>query len=78
MDVKFVPHECKTPTVISKNFYQYSILDECSRKRFLYFTNEYSMYESSIALRKAIEFFGYSPIILQTDNGWKFVETIKR
>ena len=64
MDVKFVPQECKAPSVISNNFYQYTILDECNRKRFLYFTNEHSMYESSIALRKAIEFFGYSPLVL--------------
>ena len=78
MDVKFVPHECKAINVISKNFYQYTILDECSRKRFLYFTNEHSMYESSIALRKAIEFFGYSPIVLQTDNGWEFSDTVRR
>lgn len=78
MDVKFVPHECKVRSIISRNFYQYTILDECSRKRFLYFTNEHSMYESSIALRKAIDFFGYAPIILQTDNGWEFSETVKR
>ena len=78
MDVKFVPHECKTSNIISRNFYQYTILDECSRKRFLYFTNEQSMYESAIALRKAIEFFGYSPVILQTDNGLEFSEAVKR
>ena len=72
MYVKFGPHECKAINVISKNFYQYTILDECSRKRFLYFTNEHSMYESFIVLRKAIEFFGYSPIVFQTDNGWNF------
>lgn len=78
MDVKFVPHECKVPSIISKNFYQYTILDECSRKRFLYFTNEHSMYESSIALRKAIEFFGYTPLVLQTDNGWEFSDGVRR
>lgn len=36
------------------------------------------MYETSIALRKAIEFFGYAPVILQTDNGWEFSEAVKR
>ena len=77
MDVKFVPHECKISSTISRNFYQYTILDECSRKRFLYFVDEHSMYESSIALRKAIDFFDYVPIILQTDNGWEFSETVK-
>lgn len=78
MDVKFVPQECKAPSVISKSFYQYTVLDECNRKRFLYFTNDHSMYESSVALRKAIEFFGYSPLVLQTDNGWEFSESARR
>lgn len=78
MDVKFVPHECKTSDVISQNFYQYTILDECNRKRFLYFTNEHSMYESAVALERAIEFFGYAPLVLQTDNGLEFSETSKR
>ena len=77
-DVKFVSHECKTSGIISKNFYQYTIIDECSRKRFLYFTNELSIYETSIALRKGIEFFKYSPLILQTDNGWEFSDKVKR
>ena len=36
------------------------------------------MYESSIVLRKAIDFFDYVPIILQTDNNWEFSETVKR
>ena len=36
------------------------------------------MYESSIALRKAIDCFDNVPIILQTDNGWEFSETVKR
>lgn len=78
MDVKFVPDECKIAAIISKNFYQYTIIDECSRKRFLYFTNEHSMYESAKALRFAIDFFGYSPLILQTDNGWEFSDCSRR
>lgn len=78
IDVKFVPHECKNREVISQNFYQFTIIDECSRKRFLYFTNEHSMYESSVALEKAIKFFGYHPLILQSDNGWEFSDYIKK
>lgn len=34
MDVKFVPKECKAEGLEGK-FYQYTILDECSRKRVL-------------------------------------------
>lgn len=77
MDVKFVPQECKVPQIISKSYFQYTILDECNRKRFLYFTNEHSMYETAVALRKAIEFFGYAPLILQTDNGWEFSDSVR-
>ena len=78
MDVKYVPSECRTLNLSCFNFYQYTVLDECSRKRFLYFTNEQSMYETSKALRAAVDFFGYSPLILQTDNGWEFSDNVKR
>jgi len=73
IDVKFVPGECKSPKMADgRRFYQYTILDEASRKRFLYFCEEHSMYETVNAMRGAIEFFGYSPKILQSDNGSEF------
>ncbi len=71
MDVKYVPTECKAPGLEGK-FYQYTILDEASRKRFLYFSDEHSMYEAEKAFRAAVKFFGYAPKILQTDNGSEF------
>lgn len=78
MDVKFVPQECKAPSIVSRKYYQYTILDECSRKRFLYFTDDHNMYESSKALKAAIAFFNYVPLVLQTDNGWEFTDGDKR
>ena len=73
MDVKFVPCECKSPKLPGgQRYYQYTVLDEASRKRFLYFAAEHSMYESKNALEKAIAFFGYAPKVLQTDNGSEF------
>ena len=73
MDVKFVPSECKSPKLPGgQRYYQYTVLDEASRKRFLYFAAEHSMYESKNALEKAIAFFGYAPKVLQTDNGSEF------
>ena len=73
MDVKFVPCECKSPKLPGcQRYYQYTVLDEASRKRFLYFAAEHSMYESRNALEKAIAFFGYAPKVLQTDNGSEF------
>lgn len=66
IDVKFVPKECKAKTEDNK-YYQYTILDECSRKRFLYFTNEHSMYETVKAIKKAIDFFVFKPKVLQSE-----------
>ena len=75
MDVKFVPAECKAPTISgSKSFFQYTVIDEASRKRFLHFTEEHNMNESVAALKLAIAFFGYQPEILQTDNGTEFTD----
>ena len=37
LDVKYVPNECKTSAIIDYDrFYQYTIIDEASRERFLY------------------------------------------
>lgn len=77
VDVKYVPKECKVFNLDGK-FYQYTILDEYSRKRFLYFTNEHSMYETVKALDKAIPYFGYIPKQIQTDNGFEFSDRAKR
>lgn len=71
VDVKYVPTECKAPGLEGR-FYQYTYLDEASRKRFLYFANEHSMYETVNGLREAIAFFGYAPKTIQTDNGFEF------
>lgn len=62
MDVKFVPSECKSPKLPGdKSYYQYTILDEATRKRFLYYSDEHSMFESVRALDAAVAFFGYGP-----------------
>lgn len=79
IDVKFVPKETKAPSLLpEEKFYQYTILDEYSRKRFLYFTNEHSMYETVKALKQAIDFFGYIPVEIQTDNGFEFSDKAVR
>ena len=57
VDIKYVPSECKATGLIGR-FYQYAILDECFRKRILYFTTEYSMYETIQYLKYAIRKFG--------------------
>ena len=75
MDVKFVPRECKSPKLPGDaSYFQYTVLDEASRKRFLFFLDEHSSYGSVLALRGAVAFFGYAPAILQTDNGVEFTD----
>lgn len=71
VDVKYVPSECRAPGLEGR-FYQYTFLDEATRKRFLYYTNEHSMYETVEGLRRAVAFFGYKPKEMQTDNGFEF------
>ena len=77
IDVKFVPKECKAPKLEGR-FYQYTILDECSRKRILYFNEEHSMYETVKALEYAKEKLGCLPYEIQTDNGPEFCDKARR
>jgi transposase InsO family protein len=77
MDVKYVPSSCYTGTVPDK-FYQYTVLDEASRERFIYAYKEQSSYSTVDFLKRAIAYFGYSPVVLQTDNGSEFCHTYGR
>ena len=77
VDVKYIPRECKIEGLDGR-FYQYTILDECSRKRALYFTNEHSMYETVNALKYAKKYFGCLPKEIQTDNGFEFSDKARR
>lgn len=77
IDVKFVPKECKAANLEGK-FYQYTILDECSRKRILYFTREHSMYDTVQALYFARLKFDCFPKEIQSDNGVEFSDQNRR
>lgn len=74
MDVKYVPLACYSGSVPQK-FYQYTMIDEASRERFLYPYMEQSSYSTVDFLKRAIRYFGYAPQILQTDNGSEFTHT---
>ena len=76
MDVKVVPKDCYVGTAPDK-FYQYTVLDEASRERFIFPYMEHSSYSSMDFLKKAIAYFGYAPAIIQTDNGGEFTHTAK-
>ena len=76
MDVKHVPTACYSGTVPQK-FYQYTIIDEASRERFIYPYMEQSSFSTVDFLKRAITYFGYQPLILQTDNGPEFTHLKK-
>lgn len=76
MDVKYVPTACYAGKDNQK-YYQYTVIEEASRKRFIYAYQEQSSYSTVDFFKRAIIFFGYAPNILQTDNGAEFTYTSK-
>lgn len=76
MDVKVVPTNCYTGTIPDK-FYQYTVIDEASRERFIYPYKEQSSYSTIDFVKRAIIYFGYKPQIIQTDNGSEFTHIKK-
>lgn len=71
MDVKVVPKDCYNGK-LEPNFYQYTIIDEATRERFIYAYNEQSSYSTRDFVIRAIIYFGYIPKTIQTDNGFEF------
>ena len=76
MDVKYVPTACYSGND-GQNFYQYTIVEEASRKRFIYAYLEHSSYSTIDFVKRAIIYFGYAPNIIQTDNGGEFTHSSK-
>ena len=76
MDVKYVPTACYVGKDDEK-FYQYTIIDETTRERFIYSYKEASSYSTTDFVNRAIRYFGYTPEIIQTDNGSEFTHTSK-
>lgn len=76
MDVKYVPAACYASQDRQK-FYQYTMIDEAARKRFIYPYMEQSSASTCDFIRRAILFFKYVPAIIQTDNGSEFTYTRK-
>ncbi len=73
LDVKFVPRECYVGEFKEeRRFYQYTVIDEATRERFLYPYEEQIAENTVDFIQRAIIFFGYQPDIIQTDNGQEF------
>ena len=76
MDVKYVPTACYAGTDGDK-YYQYTMIDEASRERFIYAYKEQSSYSTIDFTKRAIIYFGYAPETIQTDNGGEFTHSSK-
>lgn len=76
LDVKYVPTACYTGKDDEK-FYQYTMVEEASRKRFIYPYKEQSGFSTVDFVKRAITYFGYAPTTIQTDNGTEFTNTKK-
>ena len=71
LDVKYLPSACYVGEMPDQ-FYQYTMIDEASRERFIYPYREQSSYSTIDFVKRAIAYFGYQPKIIQTDNGFEF------
>lgn len=71
LDVKYIPTKCYVGEIPDR-FYQYTIIDEASRERFIYPFKEQSSYSTIEFVKMAIKYFKYKPKIIQTDNGFEF------
>jgi transposase InsO family protein len=73
LDVKYVPRSCKASSLaFDHKFYQYTVIDEATRERFIYFYEEQDSLNSIDFMKRAITYFRYRPKIVQTDNGHEF------
>lgn len=76
LDVKVVPRECYVGEFKNeRRFYQYTVIDEATRERYIYPYEEQIATNTIDFLKRAIIYFGYQPDIIQTDNGSEFTYT---
>ena len=71
LDVKYVPQKCYVGDMPDK-FYQYTMIDEASRERFICPFKDQSSYSTIEFVIMAIKYFKYKPKIIQTDNRFEF------
>lgn len=76
MDVKHVPRACYAGND-SQKYYQYTMIDEASRERFIYPFPETGSYYTVQFVKRAIAYFGYKPETIQTDNGAEFTNPVR-
>ena len=72
VDVKYVPLSCYSGNGANDRYYQYTCIDEASRKRFIYAYKEQCAQSTIDFLLRCFNFYGYKPKVIQTDNGAEF------
>ena len=73
IDVKYVPKCCKGKNIPNDmNFYQYTCIDEASRKRYLFWYMEHTPENTVDFVNRCINFYEFKPKEIQTDNGNEF------
>lgn len=80
MDVKYVPVVCYKGEMVhydDNKYYQYTMIDEATRERFLFPYKEHCTSSTIDFVKRAIAYFGYAPAIIQTDNGGEFTNVKK-
>lgn len=59
-----------------EKFYQYMAIDEFTRIRYTWFTNEHSTYSSSEFVKLLVRYFPFKIKTIQTDNGMEFTNRL--
>lgn len=82
VDVKNVPTKCLSPELqgLGEKYYQYTGIDEFTRIRYTWFTNEHNTYSSSEFAKRLVKYFKKQYDIevktIQTDNGFEFTNRL--
>ena len=78
IDVKYVPDSCIVGDAKAegKKFYQYTVIDEYSRFRYLEAFEDHSSYSSMVFLEHMLKAFKFKVECVQTDNGQEFTKRL--
>ena len=82
VDVKYVPKKCMSPELQEKGerYDQYTGIDEFTRIRYIWYTNEHSTYTSSEFVKRMVRYYKEQYDIriktIQTDNGFEFTNRL--
>ena len=78
IDVKYVPAKSLTKEIKERDrkYYQYTAIDEYTRKRVLWASKEQSTYASTEFLKVIMKKFKFNIECIQTDNGFEFTNRL--